>query len=73
MVSDILADKTLDTRGEICPISDIRVRTMLDKMEKGQVLEVLVYYPLSVERVPRNAEQRKHMVLKVERVGDGSE
>lgn len=73
MASDILADKTLDTRGEICPIPDIRARTMLDKMEKGQVLEVLVDYPLSVERVPRNAEQRKHRVLKVERLGDGPE
>jgi len=31
-------------------------------------LEVLVDYPLSVERIPRNVENRKHKVLGVEQV-----
>jgi TusA-related sulfurtransferase len=73
LAPDILADKTLDTRGEICPNPDIRARKMLEKMEKGQILEVLVDYPLSVEPVPRNAGIRKHRVIRVEQVGDGPE
>jgi TusA-related sulfurtransferase len=39
-------------------------------MQAGQILEVLVDYPLSVERVPRNAEKRKHRVVSVEQINE---
>ena len=68
MTDEIKVDKTLDVKGEICPNPDVRTMTTLEKMEKGQILEVLVDYPLSVERIPRNSENRKHKVLKVEQV-----
>ena len=68
MTSEIKPNETLDVRGEICPNPDVRTMTMLEKMEKGQILEVLVDYPLSVERIPRNVENRKHKVLGVEQV-----
>jgi TusA-related sulfurtransferase len=64
------ADKTIDARGEICPIPDIKTRAALEKMQPGQILEVLVDYPLSVERVPRNAENRKHRVVSVEQINE---
>ena len=64
------ADKTIDVRGEICPNPDIKVRAALEKMQPGQILEVLVDYPLSVERVPRNAENRKHRVVSVEQLNE---
>ena len=68
MTDEIKVDKTLDVRGEICPNPDVRTLTTLEKMEKGQILEVLLDYPLSVERIPRNVENRKHKVLKVEQI-----
>lgn len=68
MADEVKVDKTLDVKGEICPNPDVRTMTMLEKMEKGQILEVLVDYPLSVERIPRNVENRKHKVLKVEQI-----
>ena len=68
MADEAKVDKTLDVRGEICPNPDVRTMTTLEKMEKGQILEVLVDYPLSVERIPKNAEKRKHNVVKVEQV-----
>ena len=68
MTDEIKVDKTLDVRGEICPNPDVKTMTTLEKMEKGQILEVLVDYPLSVERIPRNVENRKHKILKVEQV-----
>jgi len=68
MTAEVKPDKTLDVRGEICPNPDVRTLTTLEKMEKGQILEVLVDYPLSVERIPRNVEKRKHRVVKVEQV-----
>jgi len=37
-------------------------------MEKGEVLEILLDYPLSVERLPRNAAKWGHKVLAVEQL-----
>ena len=68
MTDETKVDQTLDVRGEICPNPDVRTMTTLEKMEKGQILEVLVDYPLSVERIPKNATKRKHNVVKVEQV-----
>jgi tRNA 2-thiouridine synthesizing protein A len=61
-------DKTLDVRGKICPYPDMDTMTTLKKMEKGQVLEVLLDYPLSVERIPRNLKKQKHKLLSVEQL-----
>ncbi|MFP3976224.1 MAG: sulfurtransferase TusA family protein [Dehalococcoidia bacterium] len=68
MTEEIKPDETLDVKGEICPNPDVKTMKTLEKMEKGQVLEVLVDYPMSVERIPQNAENRKHKVLKVENI-----
>jgi tRNA 2-thiouridine synthesizing protein A len=35
-------------------------------MEKGEILEVLLDYPLSVERLPRSAKKWGHKVLSIE-------
>jgi tRNA 2-thiouridine synthesizing protein A len=68
MAEEIKPSETLDVRGEICPNPDVKTMVKLKKMEKGKILEVLVDYPLSVERIPRNAEKNGHKVLKVERL-----
>lgn len=70
MADETRIDKTIDVRGEICPNPDIKARTALEKMGKGQILEVLLDYPLSVERVPRNAENRQHRVILIERMSE---
>jgi TusA-related sulfurtransferase len=58
--------KTLDVRGKICPYPDMDTMTTLKKMEKGEILEVLLDYPLSVERIPRNLKKQKHKLLESE-------
>lgn len=67
-MSNVAVTKTLDVRGEICPYPDVNTMTTLKKMKKGEVLEVLVDYPMSVERIPRNAKKSGHKVLDVEQV-----
>ena len=68
MSEEIHVTKTLDVRGKICPYPDMDTMTTLKKMEKGEVLEVLLDYPLSVERLPRSAKKWKHKVLSIEQV-----
>jgi TusA-related sulfurtransferase len=38
-------------------------------MKSGEILEVLVDYPLSVERIPESVKKMGHEVLKVEKTG----
>ncbi len=67
-MTDIAVTKTLDVRGEICPYPDVNTMTTLKKMKKGEILEVLVDYPMSVERIPRNVKKGGHKLLAVEQV-----
>ncbi|MBC8492930.1 MAG: sulfurtransferase TusA family protein [Chloroflexi bacterium] len=64
----ITPTKTLDVRGEICPYPDVNSMTTLKQMEKGEILEVLLDYPLSVERLPRSAKKWGHKVLGIEQL-----
>jgi TusA-related sulfurtransferase len=42
--------------------------TTLKKMQKGEILEVLLDYPLSVERIPRNLKKQGHRLISVEAI-----
>jgi TusA-related sulfurtransferase len=61
-------DEVLDVQGETCPYPDIKTRKKLKQMKPGQILKVIVDYPLSVERIPRNVKAEGHKVLKIERI-----
>ena len=63
MAEEIVVTKTLDVRGEICPYPDMKTMVALKKMKKGEILEVLMDYPLSIERIPRSLTKKKHKLL----------
>ena len=67
-MAEIKATKTLDVRGKICPYPDMDTMVTLKKMDQGEILEVLLDYPLSVERIPRNLKKQKHKLLSVEQL-----
>ncbi|QIV79244.1 sulfurtransferase TusA family protein [Fervidobacterium pennivorans subsp. keratinolyticus] len=50
-------------RGEICPVRDLATQKKLQDMKDGQVLLVIVDYPLSGERIPYRAKQLGHEVI----------
>lgn len=68
MAGEITPTKTIDERGKICPYPDVDTMTTLKKMKKGEILEVLLDYPLSVERIPRSAKKGGHKVLEVKQL-----
>jgi len=63
--------EVLDVRGEVCPYPDVKTQKKVKNMKSGEVLEVLVDYPLSAERIPRSMEKSGHKILKVEKTGTG--
>ena len=68
MSEEITITKTLDVCGKICPYPDMNTMTTLKKMNQGEVLEVLLDYPMSVERIPRNIKKKKHKLISVEQL-----
>lgn len=67
---DVEITKSIDERGEVCPVPDVDAKRAWKKMNSGEVLEVLIDYPLSKERIPANAEKDGHEVLAIEETGN---
>ncbi len=63
---------TLDCTGDVCPYPDVKSKRKVKKMSSGEVLEILVDYPLSAERIPETMTSLGHEVLSVDKTGDSS-
>ena len=61
--------ETLDCSGEVCPYPDVKSKRKVKKMNSGDVLEIIVDYPLSAERIPETMESLGHKVLSSEKTG----
>ena len=69
-MADENVDETLDVRGEVCPYPDVKSMRQAKKMSSGQVLKILLDYPLSAEKIPRSMEKKGYEVMSVEKTGD---
>lgn len=62
-------NETLDCRGEVCPYPDVKSKRTAKKLKAGEVLEILIDYPLSAERIPETMKSMGNEVS-VEKVGN---
>lgn len=60
----------LDCRGEVCPYPDVKSKRKVKKMGSGEVLKILIDYPLSAERIPETLKSMGNEVLSVDKVGN---
>jgi tRNA 2-thiouridine synthesizing protein A len=60
-----MADRELDIRGEVCPFTFVKSKLVLEQMELGQVLRVVLNYPPSVENVPKSMREEGQEVLAI--------
>jgi TusA-related sulfurtransferase len=58
------ADSDLDITAETCPMTFVRTRLALDRMQPGQVLRVLLRGEEPRRNVPRTAAEQGHAVLR---------
>lgn len=63
-------NETLDCRGEVCPYPDVKSKRAVKKLKSGEVLEILIDYPLSAERIPETIKSMGEEVISVEKVGN---
>ena len=60
---------TLDLKGEVCPYTFVKSKLMIEQLNHGDVLEVLVDYQPAASNIPRSMEMEGHEVVEVEALG----
>jgi len=65
------ADRTIDLRGDVCPLTFAKTKIALEEMEIGQVLCILLDYEPAIRNVPRSAEMYGDEPLGTSATGDG--
>jgi len=66
-----MPDRELDITGEVCPMTFVRTRLALDRLESGQTLLVRLRGEEPLANVPRTARDQGHQVLSVDTGADG--
>lgn len=67
-----MADRELDIRGEVCPFTFVKSKLVLEQMELGQVLRVVLDYPPSVENVPKSMREEGQEVLTINKLDNNT-
>ena len=62
-------DRTLDIRGQVCPLTFVRSKLAMEKLALGEVLEIVVDHEPAAVNVPRSMEHEGQKVLKIEQTG----
>jgi len=65
-------DRELDIRGDVCPFTFVKSKLVLERMNVGEVLRVLLDYPPSVENVPKSMREEGQEVLAVNKLNDNT-
>ena len=58
-----LPDRVIDVRADVCPMTFVRCRLMLDRMTSGEVLEVMFSGQEPARNLPRTAIEQGHAIL----------
>ena len=61
----------LDITKDHCPMTFVKTRLQLDKMQSGSILKVKVAAGEPLENIPRTATEQGHQVRSVTESGDG--
>ncbi|HXH72494.1 MAG TPA: sulfurtransferase TusA family protein [Mariprofundaceae bacterium] len=61
----------LDITKETCPMTFVKVKLMLARINKGEHLEVLLNDGEPLQNVPRSCEEQGYKVLSIEETDNG--
>ena len=63
---------TVDITREVCPMTYVRVKLALEKVPRGELLEVLLKGAEPRKNVPQSALEEGHHILAIDEQSDGS-
>ncbi|NPA52792.1 MAG: sulfurtransferase TusA family protein [Aquificae bacterium] len=64
-------DKELDLKGEVCPFTFVKSKLILEQMNPGEILRVILDYEPSVENVPKSMKEEGQDILEVKQIDKG--
>jgi TusA-related sulfurtransferase len=64
------ADKEIDIKGEVCPYTFVKTKLMLETMEPGEVLRVIVDHLPATDNIPKSLKGEGNEVLDVSQIND---
>jgi tRNA 2-thiouridine synthesizing protein A len=70
MADDITVAKTIDLKGQVCPYTFVRSKLAIEKLNLGEVLEIIFDHQPAIENVPRSMENEGQKVLKIDQTGE---
>ena len=70
MATDIKIDNEINLKGEVCPYTFVRSKLVLEEMDIGQVLRVIVDHEPAVSNVPRSMENEGQSIVNVDKIND---
>ena len=50
--------KTIDIRGKICPMTFVHTKVNLEKMESGELLDIVLDYAPALKNIPKSCNQQ---------------
>ncbi|KAF0100924.1 MAG: hypothetical protein FD144_3030 [Rhodospirillaceae bacterium] len=66
----IQVDHDIDITGEVCPMTFVRTKLRLERMQPGEILAVRLRGDEPLRNVPRAARDEGHAILGIEADGD---
>ncbi len=63
-------DQTIDITGEVCPMTFVRTKLRLERMQPGDVLHVRLRGAEPLRNVPRAARDEGHIILGIVPAGN---
>ncbi len=70
--ADREADATLDITPDVCPLTFVKTKLLIERMEPGQTAEVRLNDGEPLKNVPRAVEEHGHAILALEPESEGS-
>jgi TusA-related sulfurtransferase len=70
MADEFKVDRTLDIKGQVCPYTFVRSKLAIEKMNLGEVLEIIVDHKPAVDNVPKSMENEGQKILKIDQTAE---
>ena len=68
----LMADLSIDITAYLCPITFVRTRLALDKLQPGQLLAVRLHGAEPRANIPKTATEQGHRVMVIQDLPDGT-
>lgn len=70
MKDEIEVHKEINIKGEVCPYTFVKTKLILETMEEGEILRVIVDHLPATENIPKSLKGEGNKVLDVSQINE---